>query len=122
MKLRDRKTGKVFIMSDINLGEYRSLSEIVDRWEDVYELEPSHKEIIAAWAKFNHATKLWCISSRGRNYRGEWREATWRLIAYQKNDKIGGSSAILEFFGDCPLETGWHNVGDLIGASNAQAD
>ena len=75
MKLRNKKTGEVVVEVNkiglvwnrfgmpADIGQYGSLAELNEEWEDYKPKEPLIKdeeirEIIRAWAKANDATKL----------------------------------------------------------------
>ena len=74
MKLRNKKTGAIYSIEDIDLGnnadgiwlgmtKYNSLAELNEDWEDYTPAEPLIKDdkirqIIKAWAKINEITSV----------------------------------------------------------------
>lgn len=84
MKLRNKKTGKITEIEEINLvvmnderdcyesfAEYQSLAELNDEWEDYEPKEPLIKDekirkAIRAWAEANEREYLLVIKSGGR--------------------------------------------------------
>lgn len=128
MKLRNKKTGAIYSIEDIDLGnnadgiwlgmtKYNSLAELNEDWEDYTPAEPLIKDdkirqIIKAWAKINEITSVFVTVIKDP----ESGCLCWELAGVEWEQSIS-----ICFGGDLPdtlEDLGTYTIEELCGSSS----